>query len=1061
MSELLPGIEVKVRGLRWELVETQHSGEQTLYRLRGLEGVVQGIEIDIMNPLEEIVPLATEINPEKAGPLKHWLIYHQAFLLEQVLGSAAILSVQPGRLKLEPYQIVPLMRALKMNRPRLLLCDDVGLGKTIEAAFIVTELMARRLAHRLLIVSPAGPLLKQWKNELLDRFGLRVEVIDRQKIEEKRKSSELGANPFDQIPLGLISIDFLKQERLLEQLGRTTYDIIIIDEAHHCSDLGTTQEYDDSLRRNLAKILATRCDILLLLTATPHNGNDRSFASLLELLDFSLVDGRGNIREDRYKPYVVRRLKKHIKDNVTGEHKFKDRKVIPIPVTANTEKHGNFIDFQKSLLALIGPELKSAFRSRRYSDVLAFISLLKRSASTAYSCLKTLEVVRNRYDEFISEKAENIARRKERISTLREYSRKIERFGTISYEEEQEQQNLMAEDIAEQLSVIEKQRQKDARRVKKVENIRDEINKLISLAEKAIDCDPKFECLIKEIKNIRGNAPEANILVFTEYTDSQEIIIKKLEEAILGKILRIHGGDQENERIKITERFSSEDNIILVSTDASAEGLNLQKKCHHLIHVELPFNPNRLEQRNGRIDRYGQEEYPIIRYMFLKDTFEDRILLRLIAKYERQRSKLSFVPDTLGITCSTDASCEKLLKGIMDEEEKLFKDNGLEFDFSNPEEDKLNTPAVKELLEEIDRSFKGYEKAIENNIWLGESGVNAETNLITEASRASEEGSKLSNVDLMNFVCDAVKLDGGEVVEEKGIFEIKLPPLWNYGLDDLPGYNSSNRTIKITTNLDIFEDRDGNTVGFLGRSHPLVKKALDRVRNISFGYTATSVLDHRATAVKGKDNNHHLLFTFIGAILTKKGKTYEKVFSIKADKDGNMSRYLMPEEWLSYAKSEKAISTKNIWEKFFASWGEKAKENTFKIAKETFKPIADEYIKDQKQSLEKELSRINEWFEMRVKEISGTVQEAIIQYELFDSQEEVKKPHWVSMLNPEERISAFANDKNNIRARISEAETLLKLYRKRKQDIEEFSTFEKVTLRPIGIMMILPCSQPI
>ena len=176
MNELLSGIEVTARGLRWELVETHPLGEQTLYRVRGLEGVIQGVEIDILSPLEEIIPLSSEINPEKASPLRNYLIYHQAFLLEQLLGSNALLSIRPGRLRIEPYQIVPLMRALKMNRPRLLLCDDVGLGKTIEAALIVTELMARRLAHRVLIVSPAGPLLKQWKNEFLERFGLRIEV---------------------------------------------------------------------------------------------------------------------------------------------------------------------------------------------------------------------------------------------------------------------------------------------------------------------------------------------------------------------------------------------------------------------------------------------------------------------------------------------------------------------------------------------------------------------------------------------------------------------------------------------------------------------------------------------------------------------------------------------------------------------------------------------------------------------------------------------------------------------------------------------------------------------
>lgn len=1055
MSDFLPGIEVSARGLRWEIVDTQPLGEQTLYRLRGLEGVARGMEFDILSPLENISPLSSEINPEKAAPLQNWLIYHQAFLLEQALGKSAILSVQPGRLKIEPYQIVPLMRALKMHRPRLLLCDDVGLGKTIQAALIVTELMARRLAHRVLIVSPAGPLLKQWKSELLERFGLRVEVIDRDKIEEVKRGTELGANPFDQIPLGLISIDFLKQEKILEQIERTSYDIVIIDEAHHCADLGGNQDYEDSLRRKLAQVLANKSDVLLLLTATPHNGNDRSFASLLELLDMSLVDGRGVLRGEKYRPYVVRRLKKHIKDHITGEPKFKDRQVIPVEVRALKDKHSAFIVFQKAHLDLIAPELKSAFRTRRYSDVLAFIALLKRSVSTVYACLETLKVVRDRFEQFIEETSGNQERRKERIKTLREYVKNIEKFGTISFEEEEEQQYLVAEDIAEQLSMYERDIRKGTRKLKWSENISEAINKLIELAEKAVVCDPKLDAIIEEIKQIRVKEPKTNILIYTEYTDSLSKVLERLKAENLNKILAISGGAIETERIKITEQFRREDNIILVSTDASAEGLNLHEKCHHLIHLELPFNPNRLEQRNGRIDRYGQDRNPVIRYLFLKNTFEDRILLRLIAKHEKQRSMLSFVPNTLGITCSTDASCERLLKGIVDDDAKLFKDPEVRFDFNNPEEDALSEPAIKELLEEIDRSFKGFEKIAKNNIWLGESGVNTEAELISEAVQAREEGWRLTNVDLLQFVSNAVFLDGGNINRDGEIIEIVLPSLWSHGLDDLPGHNADNRTIKITTNMDIVQDAQGNTVGFLGRSHPLVKKALERVRSISFGGESASLLDHRATAVVGDDKTPCLLFTFLVTIATRKTKLFEKVIAVKIDKNDSLQTLFSCEEWLKYTDSGKAINTADIWSKYFSSWGNTAKEKAKKIANEIFESVASKYITDKKHDLEDEKKKLIEWFNTRVAEITGTVIKPI-QRSLFESQEKTEYPHWATLSEPEERISAFASDKKNPRSKCSEADTLLSLYKKRMKELEELSSFDNTAIRPLGILMIVP-----
>jgi SNF2 family DNA or RNA helicase len=204
-----------------------------------------------------------------------------------------------------------------MSRPRLLLADGVGLGKTIQAGLILTELMARRIAHRILIVSPAGPLMEQWKTEMLERFGLRATVIDRAKLNDIRRSTELGANPFDHIAIGLASMDFLKQETVLDQLERATYDVVVIDEAHHCMDLGASGEREDSLRRRMAEVLARRCDCLILTTATPHDGNDRSFASLCELLDYSLVDSRGGLRGTRFQSHVVRRLKDHIKDPVS------------------------------------------------------------------------------------------------------------------------------------------------------------------------------------------------------------------------------------------------------------------------------------------------------------------------------------------------------------------------------------------------------------------------------------------------------------------------------------------------------------------------------------------------------------------------------------------------------------------------------------------------------------------------------------------------------------------------------------------------------------------------
>ena len=602
LQSLLAGTEVHARGLRWEIVGMLPQGDQTLVRLRGLEGVMQGKEMDLFHPLEEVQPIQHDLNPAKAVPLQNWVVYHQAFLLEQALGESALLSVQPGRLRIEPYQLVPVLRAIRMSRVRLLLADGVGLGKTIQAGMILTELIARRLAHRILIISPAGPLLEQWRTEMRERFGLRLQTIDRPALDEIRRANELGSNPFDHVPLGIVSIDFAKQDRILDLLDRATYDVVIIDEAHHCMDVGATPDRDTSQRRKLASVIARNCDALLLLTATPHDGSDRSFSSICELLDPSLVDGRGALRGERYRSHVVRRLKRHvlIEDPETGERKpvFPDRVVTPVAVTPDPVRHTTFMELQRKLLDLIAPELRRSFRSKSYSDVLAWIALLKRSVSSVYACGHTLEVVANRFQHFLTDTVELQEQRRQRISAMKEFQKKLVRFGTVTAEEEAAQTELEAEDIAQQLAGMQREVRRGSREQAKVSDIVAHLDDLVELSEQAITLDPKIDALANAIQEIRKNEPKANILVYTEYMDSQTAIIKGLQKLGIGELITMNGDDDERTRSATTERFRTYDGLVLLSTDSASDGLNLHRKCHHLIHFELPFNPNRLEQRN-------------------------------------------------------------------------------------------------------------------------------------------------------------------------------------------------------------------------------------------------------------------------------------------------------------------------------------------------------------------------------------------------------------------------------------------------------------------------------
>jgi ERCC4-related helicase len=1057
MVNLLPGTEVQARGLRWEVILSQPLGGQTLYRLRGLSGAFRNREIELLEPFETIKPTLRELAPERAGPIRNWLVYHQAFLLEQALGPDAFLAVQPGRLRIEPYQLVPVLRAIRMSRARLLLADAVGLGKTIQAGIVVVELMARKLAHRVLFVSPAGPLLDQWRTEMRERFGLRLDVLDRARMEEIRREHELGANPFDHAPLALASIDFLKQERVLELLERSSFDVVVIDEAHHVMDLGAGQDREDSQRRRLAEVLARISDSLILATATPHDGNDRSFASLCELLDPSLIDGRGNLRGDAYRAHVVRRLKSHIIDPKTGLERFKRRRVFPCPVTVVASRHGNFIALQRRLVELVAPLLKRAFRDRRFNEVLAFISLLKRSVSTVEACRRTLAVVQERFEHALREDAESQEMRRERMRTLRDYHRKLARYGTLSAEESETQEVLEAEDLAQQLADLERQVRAGSRGLAKVASVVEALNELLDLAAAALDEDPKIQRVLELVEEIRAGEPQANILIYSEYVDSLEALTARLRKRWGASVLTMTGELDDRGRGRVTDRFRTESGLILVSTDASAEGLNLHQRCHNLIHLELPFNPNRLEQRNGRIDRYGQDFEPLVRYLFLRGTFEERILMRLIVKYERQRARLTFVPNTLGLDTSTERGSERLLKGLMADEGRLFETDDPLPDLAG-EEGPGNDEASRELFEEVERSFHVFRETARTHAWLGEAGLNADQRQLEEADRARAGGGNAEAVDLTRFVADAVHFDGGQVTGSPAdpVFSVTLPPAWRYGLDDMPGYDAEANTVLLTTDLDITSHQD-RPVGFLGRAHPLVRRALERVRSLTYGSAAESHQDHRVGAVQAPVATPELLFTFLGRVESRSGPELERVLGVQIAADGE-PRLVDPDEWTALAAPARGIQPTDLWKKSYAAWGDAARDRARAAAVAQFELLSGDFTTRRQSLLESEQRELTAWLRQRAIEITSQAEERSSQTEFFDEGAAPPQPPpvWRTFAEPAERLAGFETDRAQPTKLRNQARVVLELYEHRRKDLAARLALLQPVVVPLGILMLLP-----
>lgn len=1067
MSELIPGTEVEARGLRWQVVRIEEQAGSRVCRLRGLGGIAAGNEIELLLGLEPVAAIRHEVDPAKAGRLREWLLYHQAFLLEQALGPRALLAAQPGRLEIQSYQLVPVVRALAMSRVRLLLADGVGLGKTIQAGLVVTELMARRLAQRVLIVSPAGPLLEQWRTEMRDRFGLKLRVINRAALDDVRRQIELGANPFDHISLGLASVDFLKQERVLAELERTSYDVIIVDESHHCVDLGNSGLRDDSLRRRLAEVLAGRCDALLLLTATPHDGNDRSFASLCELLDPSLVDGRGMLRGDRYQRNVVRRLKRHIRDAKTGKSIFPERQVLPRRVIVKATDNPAFVDLSRQLLELVAPELRRALRDKRYSDVLSFFALLKRSVSTVAACASTLRVVLSRYQKAVEGAVEDQESRRERIRSLRDARRRLERFGVVSAAEEAEVQELELDDVAQQLADLERQARSEGRKVTRSQSITGKLESLVKLADKASEDDPKISALLGELAEIRKAEPNANVLVYTEYTTSQDAVAKALK----GKdynVLTLSGadpygtakesGDKADDelrtRTEITDRFRNADDIVMVCTDAAAEGLNLHQRCHHLIHLELPFNPNRLEQRNGRIDRYGQKLEPIVRYLHLAGTFEENILLRLIAKWERQRRVLNVMPNTLGITADSEMVMRPLLQGFIESEPRLFADQPVKFTLTDGDPAEGADGPVRELLEEIDRSFKTFEKAAKSNAWLADAGLHADDAAMTAAGKAHDAGDQAAGVDLSRFVVDAVLRQGGKIEGKLTdcVFSLTLPGDWRLDLADVPGCDPDSRVVRLTTNKDVLIDDQKRLVGYLGRAHPLVRHAIDRVRHTSLG-DGSGQTDSRAAVVKANVSEPTLYCTFLARVNSGAGREYERVVAVRLTQSAKPAYCSEPGEWLQLASLDAAISPIGVWEKQFARWAKALLSGARKIAADAFAPTGQAFIKEAESVIARETAEMDKWLAERVAELAPDV--VAPERTLFDPVEPAAAPKPLPK-TPDERLAAIHADTSQSPRLRNKADALLKLYRQRHDRLKLRGQFTSPEVIPLGMFMVVP-----
>jgi superfamily II DNA or RNA helicase len=529
---------------------------------------------------------------------------------------------------IEDYQLDPVVRALQMPRVNLLIADDVGLGKTIEAGLVVQELLLRHRARTVLVVCPASLTLK-WQAEMADRFGLEFRIVDAEMLRELRRSRGLAANPFKSYPRLIVSIDWLKRPKAMRLLRDVLppdahayprrFDLLIVDEVHTCAPAGRGRYARDSQRTEAIRTISPHFEHRLFLSATPHNGYTESFTALLELLDPQRF-ARGVLpRPDSLARILVRRLKSELREelgtNPDGSQRFAERKIVPLEVRYpedEREAHAKLARYA---------ELRSKHAGSKTARTAAdFVTLLlkKRLFSSPAAFAHTLDV----HLRTVAREAAAAAADEEALQ---------EAFARL--DEDVEDETDLVEATEDALAAA--ARTGDALDAEELELLRwlsgwanEAKGRPDAKADRLLDW---LEATCTEIDD-SGHRwwNDERVIVFTEYRDTQVWLEQLLTARGLGgdRLALLYGGMDADARERIKGEFQHPPDRfplrILLATDAASEGIDLQRYCHRMVHVEIPFSPTRLEQRNGRIDRHGQPAPEVLIYHFVGEGWESK-----------------------------------------------------------------------------------------------------------------------------------------------------------------------------------------------------------------------------------------------------------------------------------------------------------------------------------------------------------------------------------------------------------------------------------------------------
>jgi superfamily II DNA or RNA helicase len=610
---------VEVRRRQWVVADTQsspaengHSSPQNFLTLSSIDEDSLGEQIEV---IWEIEPGAHII--ERAG-LPSISGRDDTQTLEAFLDAVrwgAATNADRGFLQapfrsgvsIEDFQLDPLVRAIDMARANLLIADDVGLGKTIEAGLVIQEMLLRHRARTVFVACPAS-LQEKWRVEMLEKFGLEFKIVDTEYVKELRRARGIHANPWTSFPRLIASIDWIKSGEPLRLLRdilpvRANYprkfDILVVDEAHNVAPTGSAHYALESQRTQFIRKIAPHFQHRLFLTATPHNGYTESFTSLLELLDDQRFS-RSILPDDKQLSQVmIRRLKTDLVDK-DGKPLYPKRNLqaLTVPFTADERAIHKMLDsYCKSRettcqnTGATGTKfVNSLLKKRLFSSPAAFASTLEKHFST----LTTRKV-----QQIPDAMADRILRK----AILKAYE---------DYADDGQVEVAQTEAVEEATKSVAPPNEEELRFLSRMRDWAQSASHKVDSKGRAI-----LEWIETNLKS-NGQWNDRRVILFTEYRTTHQWLHQILVSHGYGgdRLGIIHGGLDQEEREKVKAAFQTNptdaDIRILLATDAASEGIDLQNYCNYLIHIEIPYNPNVMEQRNGRIDRHGQKRDEVL-----------------------------------------------------------------------------------------------------------------------------------------------------------------------------------------------------------------------------------------------------------------------------------------------------------------------------------------------------------------------------------------------------------------------------------------------------------------